>query len=202
MNKVRAVALKQKGFVPILIVIILATAVLGGYLVYQNQPKPTPSPEPSPLSTEAPAKVEDPTANWKTYTDSTFGYSFKYPADYKPYFKDGNAFYSSDAKFDKTTTAKTHGIEIGSLVYSLGEDKQDYIGPNTKIDSSLTSKMVLPQGAVTKAFVNMEDVTVTIDYKKDNKNMRIMIWCGGENGNSSGCKNVLIPLLSTFKFTQ
>lgn len=71
----------QKGFVPILIVILVATAaLLGGYLVYQKSTnKPTNSPEPSPLSTKAPAKVEDPTANWKIYTDPDFNFTFKYP---------------------------------------------------------------------------------------------------------------------------
>ena len=140
------------------------------------------------------------TANWKTYIDSNFGYSFKYPADYKPYVKNDNVFYSSDAKFDKITTAKTSGIDIGSTVYGPGEDTQEYIGPNTKMDSILSSKLVLPSGLIAKAYVNLEDITVTIDYKKSNKNMRLILWCGGEKGNSSGCENVLTPLLSTFKF--
>ena len=38
--------MNQKGLSPILIVLILA-ALVGGYLVYQNQPKPTPSPQPN-----------------------------------------------------------------------------------------------------------------------------------------------------------
>lgn len=86
----------QKGFVPILIVIfVAAAAALGGFLIYQNQIKPTqpaspstaqPTLQPSPLSTEAPAKVEDPTANWKTYIFSVANpdsYSLKYPPDWE-----------------------------------------------------------------------------------------------------------------------
>ena len=165
--------------------------ISGGFFLRQStQPS-------SPLT---PIPAPDPTANWKTYIDSNFGYSFKYPADYKPYFKNGNVFYSSDAQFDKTTTAKTSGIDIGSTVYGPGEDTQEYIGPNTKMDSILSSKLVLPSGLIAKAYVNLEDITVTIDYKKSNKNMRLILWCGGEKGNSSGCENVLTPLLSTFKF--
>ncbi len=78
--------------------------------------------------------------------------------------------------------------------------QQKYIGSNTKIDPSLVSKLVLPSGFTAKAYVNTEDVTVTIDYKKKDKSMRILIWCGGENGNSVGCEKVLKPLLTTFKF--
>ncbi len=68
--------MNQKGLTPILIVLILA-ALVGGYLVYQNQPKPT---SPTPLSSETSVKEEDPTANWKTYTTDNF--TFKYPQNY------------------------------------------------------------------------------------------------------------------------
>lgn len=75
--------MNQKGVGVILIVILVtAAALLGGYFIYQKQPKPTPSPQPSPLSTEAPAKVEDPTANWKTYTHPLKFFSFKVPSDW------------------------------------------------------------------------------------------------------------------------
>lgn len=67
----------QKGLVPILIVLILAFLV-GGYLVYQNQPKPSPSPQPSPSPDASPApNGAGETANWKTYISSEF--SLKYP---------------------------------------------------------------------------------------------------------------------------
>lgn len=147
----------------------------------------------------SPLPTPDETVDWKTYTGTSFGYSFKYPADYKPYFKDGNAFYSSDAEFDKITTAKTKGAEIGSTVFGPGEDIPKYDGPNSKIDPSIISKLILPVGVSAKAYVNTEDVGVIIDYVKENKNMKLLIWCGGENGNEDRCKSVLIPLLSTMK---
>lgn len=68
--------MSQKGLAPILIVLILAV-LIGGYLVYQNQPKPTPSPQP----TNQLSPASDETANWKTYTNSKYGFSFKYPSD-------------------------------------------------------------------------------------------------------------------------
>ena len=143
------------------------------------------------------------TTNWKTYIDPTFGYSFKYPVNFKSLPNLGDhVFYSPDSRFDKTTRAKTKGLEIGSTVYGPGEDIQNYIGPNTKVDAALISKLALSPGLIAKAYVNTEDITVTIDYKQNNKNMRIMIWCGGENGNSSECKDLLTPVLSTFKFTN
>jgi len=48
--------------------------------------KPAPLPPqisltPTPLPSEAPAKETDPTADWKTYTDTIYRYSIKYPPD-------------------------------------------------------------------------------------------------------------------------
>ncbi len=147
------------------------------------------------------------TANWKTYTNSKYGFTFKYPSDYKSLPNLGeHVFYSPDAEFDKNTNAKIKGIEIGSTVYGQEGDQggdgdiENYKGPNTKTNSSIISKMILPTGAAAKTYVNPEDITVTIDYKKDNKDTRIMIWCGGEKGNTERCEEVLTPLLSTFKF--
>jgi len=209
---------KVKPKFPIIIALIMGAIVLlvnvslGFYLYKQQRLKINTKPTPSPITkVQAPTPTIDPasnaanaTANWKTYNNLDFGYSFKYPADFITYPGAYNVFHSSDAKFDKTTTAKTSGLEIGSTVYGPGEDikrdTQGYIGPNTKGDAELTSKLILPSGFIAKTYVNWEDIVVTMDYKKDNQNMRIMIWCGGENGDSTECKNVLIPILSTFKF--
>ena len=223
--------MKQKGLAPILIILLIALGI-GGYLYftsYSNNYKIVPPqqvactmdaklcPDGSSVGrtgpkcefVPCPTHKTDESTNWKTYSGTSLkysvSYSFKYPADYVPYFPnkpDNNVFHSADAKFDQRTTAKTSGIEIGSLVYGAGEDKEDYKGQNTKIDVNLVSKMILPTGAVAKAYINLEDITVTIDYKKDNRDIRIMIWCGGENGNPSGCEKVLTLLLPTFKFTQ
>lgn len=79
----------QKGQTQVLILagIVILIAAAGGifFLGRVTAPKPqvpvtTSSPQPSPLSTEAPAKVEDPTANWKTYTNKDNNLSLKYPA--------------------------------------------------------------------------------------------------------------------------
>lgn len=76
---------KQKGLAPILIVLLI-TAVVGGYLIYQKQFKPVTVPQvavkpsPTPVST-AIATSSAEAANWKTYTN--YGISFEYPASWK-----------------------------------------------------------------------------------------------------------------------
>lgn len=73
--------MRNKGFAPIIILVLITLAVVGyigyKYLQSTNQPfnqstSPSPSPTPTP----------DPTANWKTYTDKGKEYSLKYPSQY------------------------------------------------------------------------------------------------------------------------
>ena len=78
--------MSQKGFVPILITVLIAVA-LGGYFIYQNQTKSissitkqTPKPSPSPVIYESTSSAE--TANWKTYTNERHGFEIKYPPDW------------------------------------------------------------------------------------------------------------------------
>lgn len=83
---------KQRGFVPILIVILIAI-LAGGYFVYSNSQTKTstPTPQPSPsLSDVSPAPTgaaetasteQSRSANWKTYTNTKYGFTIKYPTN-------------------------------------------------------------------------------------------------------------------------
>lgn len=75
----------------ILVVLIFAGAVFGVYKLGQKQIQPTPQPTPTlmvtPIPTPTPSIIvtpivtptPDPTANWKTYTNTKYRYQFKYP---------------------------------------------------------------------------------------------------------------------------
>lgn len=71
----------QKGF-SLLLVVILVAFVIGGYFIYQKQFKSVSvfQSSPSPIATPTATKSVE-TANWKTYTNERFKYSFKYPND-------------------------------------------------------------------------------------------------------------------------
>lgn len=66
--------MKQKGFAPI-IIIVLITLGIAGYFGYR-QFKPTINKFLSSLS-----PTSDPTTNWKTYTNEELGFSIQYPDD-------------------------------------------------------------------------------------------------------------------------
>ena len=78
--------MKQKGLTPMLIVLLVA-AVIGGYLIYQNQSAKPTSPiitvaSPAPTGAAETVYTEDTrSANWKTYTNTRYGYRVKYPSD-------------------------------------------------------------------------------------------------------------------------
>lgn len=82
----------QKGFAPILIILLLAIISVGGLLMYWNQTKSTntiqqitQTPAPTFTTTaiqtaSSSASLSDETANWKTYIDDKYGFTFRYPS--------------------------------------------------------------------------------------------------------------------------
>lgn len=66
--------MKQKGLAPVLIILLIATAI-GGYLVYSGKIN-LPQKQTDQQTTET-TKVDE-TANWKTYTSDKHGFSINY----------------------------------------------------------------------------------------------------------------------------
>ncbi|MEK7101453.1 MAG: hypothetical protein AAB860_00745 [Patescibacteria group bacterium] len=61
-------------------IVILGVGITGGlFLGKKLYPIPQILPTPSPISQATP--TPDPTANWKTYTNDTYGFSFQYPPE-------------------------------------------------------------------------------------------------------------------------
>jgi len=78
----------QKGFIPIIIILIVLIGFVGVYYVGTLKPqKVVDSPTPTAISTVStaptakPVVTSDPTANWKTYTNSQYKFLFTYPKE-------------------------------------------------------------------------------------------------------------------------
>lgn len=74
---------KTSHLIPVVISSLVTTIILVGsyFLFIKNTPKNVVStPTPSPLASVLPSS--DPTANWYTYTDQKYKYSFKYPSSW------------------------------------------------------------------------------------------------------------------------
>lgn len=84
--------MKQKGIAPILIILLIAAAI-GGYLVYTNYSnlsrvksrdnRTKVTPPPSTQITPLPSSTPDATVNWKTYINTKYNFSLKYPPNWK-----------------------------------------------------------------------------------------------------------------------
>lgn len=76
--------MRQKGFAPILILLVLLGVGLMAYFGYLYNPstQPTPVPTSSSIPTTITSATPDPTENWKTYTDKNGEFIFRYPNDW------------------------------------------------------------------------------------------------------------------------
>lgn len=115
--------LSQKGIPPILIVILLAAALAGGFLVYRQQPKnlsqPQQTTQPSPTSA-------DETANWKIYTNSKNGFEVKYPNEFKEKQKITNLAYGGINLTSLFTAKDQYSLEANSLDIHVYPSLKDY----------------------------------------------------------------------------
>ena len=66
----------------ILVVFVFVGAVFGAYKVGQRSIYPEPVERPTPTPVVVATPTPDPTANWKTYTNTKFGYRLQYPLNY------------------------------------------------------------------------------------------------------------------------
>lgn len=71
--------LSEVGLAPVLIIVAILAIFLSGYYLGQKQFKPSPSPTDASLP---PTGVGE-TANWKTYTNTTYKYLIKHPQNFK-----------------------------------------------------------------------------------------------------------------------
>lgn len=111
--------MREKGLVPILIVLILA-ALVGGYFTFQNQPKPTPSPQPI----TQPSPTSDPTASSQTYTNKKLGFSIDYPSTLAP--KEGTRDYAFIGKSTYVTfipRAEIQKLDYGFITVEVEDSK-------------------------------------------------------------------------------
>jgi len=78
---------KNKKSLVLMIIIHLIAVVVIGYLIYQNIQLKTQiiKSEPTPIASLTPTVLPstDPTVDWKTYNDTKFNFSFKFPIRYK-----------------------------------------------------------------------------------------------------------------------
>ena len=111
----------QKGFVPVLIVILIA-ALVGGYFVYSNfQTKtPTSTIQPSPSPADETANPDSIGANWKTYTNK--GIYFEYPSDWNISPYTDNTIIISSSPNIKLVVVPKDGTLMNECMQEVSEE--------------------------------------------------------------------------------
>lgn len=213
---------RQKGIAPILIIILIAVAV-GGYLIYQTQTKPVVVPQviqPSsaPVSTSSATSSAE-TANWKTYTNTKYGFSIQYPSDLiitsEGYSSPGIEWGISWSKKSKEGMAQ-HGL--GWVDYTLGiqiqnnatnrkeqkivsENFEESIMDMVSANESKPEKIQFDNRPAYKFYISFRPNGGSRYYYILDGN-RLIYLAGTSDDLSRFSLSSIDQILSTFKFTQ
>lgn len=174
----------------IIYVVFLFVGILvgvGGILGYQKLSINT---QPIPISSLTPEATPDPTAGWETYTNTEYGFSFKYPKTAT--FEITNA---TDTEFNMTLSNLT-GVKYEELVIFVGKTWADTNASadsvsNYTVDGLNAYREDLPSGQnppQSLVYVKNNNYYYTIQQTKDLSDPEI--------------EGIFNQILSTFKFTS
>ncbi len=206
--------MKQKGFAPIIIILVVAILGTVGYFVYKSHigPKGTIlgpySPDPIAIVTT------DPIANWGTFTDNEWKVTLKYPSEFKQSVKKDSSGYIGfirEATKDKSVQIL---IDIYENMYQnentvngvakkyLDEQESIYSGSDARFSPIEVAKIGNQEG-LSYSLVNnyLRESTMFVENKSTNK-ILIIATSFSEKDVDNQDLEMVNQILSTFKFTN
>jgi len=181
--------MKQKGFAPIIILVLIIALAAVGYFGYKNY---WPKIQKIVVYSPAPSVTADPTTNWKTYTNTKYLYSLKYPASFTTGLQSAGA---GNKEADPTTRnlfiyksdASEPYIEryINLEIFQVKPTYDKKMVTQTTLDNQTVEKIVIP-GAKFDIYSAQVGTKDFIEIYVSNDPTR---------------KEVANQILSTFKFT-
>ncbi len=193
----------------------IVTGVLLGKQLY-SRPAPQPTPSPSATSVQEGDLYREPTgsaatanqvpdgnlANWKTYTNTSLGFSFKYPPELEIQENiSGPSEVSSDSKFTLTFKNALQDFQMGGITSNFGEGRGGMFTDTRgflKMDNKLyclsvgDTKFEIPNNLLKKIYSNDKNVEIVLmSGYTDPSNMSGELAC---NNPGSGYNGALINL--------
>jgi hypothetical protein len=220
---------RQKGFTPIIILLVVVLFGALGYLVYtkgyitqivnKNVIQKTITPTTYTLNVH-PTGIPDPTANWKTYINTTYKYSLKYPLDWKVEGEGGEdptktfaPSFSSTCNFDSSDRCADLVISLQGG-YKEGKNLEYYFNIGSHIGTQdIISKKETVVGGEKALEIEYRLSKVNIGHENEpeieihaihNNNVLLIQYGEQQKTSFSELKYVDIfnQILSTFKFTD
>ena len=216
MNKQKS----QSGFAHLAIIIILIVALLGtlGFVYWQNymQPKNIDTSQKTPVENKdnniITPVVADPIADWKTYTNAQYGFSFKYPVDW-------TVQESPTEKSNKIATPtptieviNPNSDDIRIFIYKPGIGGWGHEGNYGTIsyDAKLETGQIALSGRdyyngdgsrLPESYPNRDSAGYLIMFNFDNSGYHYTFYATGENvGNMDAADLDFKQIISTWKF--
>lgn len=200
------------------LVVLLGVAGGAYYLAKANflQPRPTPDASP-PINNSQPTVPSsfDPTAKWRTYTNTKYGFTVKYPPDYRVVgCKDCLDFPLATSVTFEPPDAK----DFGKITISVTKERQENQTVEQYLDEigGLTGKVVAPETRQRFELNGSEVLTISTNTGYENKHIFLVRGNRGFDigfaGYPTGWKGlspedgkkvaVFGQMLSTFKVSQ
>jgi hypothetical protein len=214
-------------------VLLLILLVSTGFLYYQNmnlqkqvislKEIPTPSVSPTILPATSPPGTPDPTSAWKTYTNTNYGFEFKYPFSLTEDSSEGAPGVSGPITNSSISNTITNVFDTSELTdrssenfdgFSIYEIDTNLITNFTYasyLNSELTAIKNSPRGVQTATIQQISLGNQSYSYIDSEINIRryfilspdgkkLIIF--SRTNNTSVFPSIFNQILSTFKFTN
>lgn len=200
--------MKQKGFAPILTILIIAVLGVAGYFVYRNYQKQqtvTPRPISNPIQTN----------NWKTYANSKYGFSISYPPPFF-LFSSASTHMSTQEQVAEINEGGVTGLQLAIRVVPNGANLsakqyvQKYIDRTDANGNTIDPDF--KKASFTEKTINTYNFTIIEGLSNVRGQICPCTWVTNEkdgiffytegSGDSDNGRAKLIQILSTFKFTK
>lgn len=199
-------------------ILVFAGAVFGAYKFGQRQAQPAAQPTPTPEVVATP--TPDPTANWKTYIDTVYNYSIKYPPDWyhRPTPTEGFGGVATFANYDPEEASKEVGrpvpedkikIQIGVSIHSLksGQTLREWLDEKEKEEEGMSqlevisySEIIIGENieAIQKTITIGGASIQTIYFTRDSE----VYFISGSSSSLTTFSSTFNLMLSTFRFLE